>query len=84
MGLLDGAVFSAQEPDRSAGAIDRRARWGIVLESAGYMLLWIGPFWTREAAAWRVPAAALFLRRVRCSPGLPCAPWGDNGGSMRD
>jgi protein-S-isoprenylcysteine O-methyltransferase Ste14 len=34
--------------------LDRRARWGIVLEGVGYSLLWQNRFWERSLDEWRV------------------------------
>ena len=31
--------------------VDRRARWGMLLELVAYSLLWQGSFWTRSAQA---------------------------------
>jgi len=41
--------------------IDRRARWGIVLQAVGYSLLWQNPFWERSPGAGRVAASVVFL-----------------------
>ncbi|HXF27020.1 MAG TPA: isoprenylcysteine carboxylmethyltransferase family protein [Bryobacteraceae bacterium] len=46
---------------KSAAAIDRRARWGVVLEAIGYSLLWQGEFWARAPAEWRVAVSILFF-----------------------
>lgn len=40
---------------------DRRARWGLLLECAGYTLLWQGSFWTRSPALWQTALATAFL-----------------------
>jgi protein-S-isoprenylcysteine O-methyltransferase Ste14 len=37
--------------------VDRRARWGFVLQAAGYFLCWVSPFWNRPPEPWRVAAA---------------------------
>jgi protein-S-isoprenylcysteine O-methyltransferase Ste14 len=42
-------------------SIDRRARWGMLLQCAGYALLWQGPFWTRSPERWQVILAVLLL-----------------------
>lgn len=41
--------------------IDRRARWGLVLECIGYAVLWQGRFWERERTAWQVGLAIVSL-----------------------
>jgi protein-S-isoprenylcysteine O-methyltransferase Ste14 len=38
----------------TATKIDRRARWGLVLQAAAYSLLWWGNFWVRTSAPWRM------------------------------
>ncbi len=45
----------------SALTVDKRARWGLVLEFIAYTLLWQGSFWLRRVETWRMAAAALFL-----------------------
>jgi protein-S-isoprenylcysteine O-methyltransferase Ste14 len=45
----------------SAQKIDRRARWGILLEAAGYSLVWQTQFWTRTMTPWRLGAGVVFL-----------------------
>jgi protein-S-isoprenylcysteine O-methyltransferase Ste14 len=45
----------------AAEQIDRRARWGILLEFGSYALIWQGPFWTRSPRAWQVVLAILLL-----------------------
>jgi protein-S-isoprenylcysteine O-methyltransferase Ste14 len=37
----------------TAAALDRRARWGIVLEGIAYSLLWQNKFWLRSPPYWR-------------------------------
>ena len=44
-----------------AGAVDRRARWGIMLEGVAYALLWQGKFWERPPAAWRLATSLAFF-----------------------
>jgi protein-S-isoprenylcysteine O-methyltransferase Ste14 len=41
--------------------MDRRARWGLMLQGAGYTVLWQGRFWERELTAWQLGFAILFL-----------------------
>lgn len=51
------AGWKAKTPERR----DRRARWGILLEVAGYLLLWPGAFWTRSPEPWRMACSILFF-----------------------
>jgi len=37
-----------------AQRLDRRARWGILLEAIAFSLLWQGRFWERSPEPWRV------------------------------
>jgi len=43
-----------------AQRIDKRARWGIVIQAVGYTLLLQGKFWQRSPQAWQT-ALAIFL-----------------------
>lgn len=53
--LLWAAAFPFfRSGQRGTVSVDRRARWGVVLECAGYSLLWQGSFWLRSPAAWQV------------------------------
>jgi protein-S-isoprenylcysteine O-methyltransferase Ste14 len=45
----------------SAQNIDRRARWGILLEAIAYSILWQNAFWTRNPSAWRLGLGVVFL-----------------------
>jgi protein-S-isoprenylcysteine O-methyltransferase Ste14 len=41
---------------------DRRARWGLLLESIAYAILWQNNFWERPSTLWRVVfSIALFV-----------------------
>jgi protein-S-isoprenylcysteine O-methyltransferase Ste14 len=40
---------------------DPRARWGILIQSAAYALIWQGNFWTRSPAPWRLILSAPLL-----------------------
>jgi protein-S-isoprenylcysteine O-methyltransferase Ste14 len=46
---------------RPAATLDRRARWGMLIQAVSYALLWHNDFWTRAPAGWRVGFSALFL-----------------------
>lgn len=41
--------------------LDKRARWGVILECLGYSLLWQGSFWLRTPASWRLAASITFF-----------------------
>jgi protein-S-isoprenylcysteine O-methyltransferase Ste14 len=57
------APFLALNRDSGAAqGLDRRARWGIILEVLSYSLLWQGNFWARKPGLWRIGVSiALFL-----------------------
>ena len=40
---------------------DHRARWGLLLQSIAYVLLWQGHFWSRSPEAWQTALSVLFL-----------------------
>ena len=47
--------------------MDRRARWGIVLQATGYWLLWQTRFWERPTDSWRMlVSVCFFASRVFC------------------
>jgi protein-S-isoprenylcysteine O-methyltransferase Ste14 len=41
--------------------LDRRARWGIVLEGLAYSLLWQSKFWERPPESWRMALSVFFF-----------------------
>ncbi len=41
--------------------IDKRARWGLLLEAVAYSLLWQGSFWLRSPGIWRVAVSVAFF-----------------------
>src|SRR5215471_1421622 len=45
----------------SANTVDRRSRWGVLLQLAAYTLLWQGHFWTRELSTWRLAACVVLF-----------------------
>lgn len=45
----------------AAVQVDRRARWGILLEGFAYGLVWFGDFWKRPTSDARVAGAALLF-----------------------
>ena len=51
----------AQRNREHAQQVDRRARWGILLEVIAYSLLWQNRFWERPLPLWRLGLSVLFL-----------------------
>jgi protein-S-isoprenylcysteine O-methyltransferase Ste14 len=49
--------WSTQTPARK----DSRARWGLVLETIAYLLLFANQFWTLSPAPWRIVCSVVFL-----------------------
>jgi len=47
----------AETPEK----LDRRARWGLLLEGLAYALLWQNKFWARSTEDWRTAFAVFFL-----------------------
>ena len=50
-------VIRTSKPEK----VDRRARWGVMIQGLGYAVIWYGPFWFRTPEAWEVAAGALFF-----------------------
>ena len=48
---------NTQTPER----VDRRARWGVMLELLAYSLLWQNRFWTRPPEGWRNLLSVFFF-----------------------
>jgi protein-S-isoprenylcysteine O-methyltransferase Ste14 len=44
---------SAHQGTGPARVVNRRSRWGVLLQLAAYTLLWQGHFWVRSLPAWR-------------------------------
>jgi protein-S-isoprenylcysteine O-methyltransferase Ste14 len=45
----------------AASTVDKRSRWGVLLQLAAFTLLWQGHFWTRQLPPWRLAVCiALF------------------------
>src|SRR5713226_2017262 len=44
---------SAHQKTGAASTVDRRSRWGVLLELVAYSLLWQGHFWMRVLPLWR-------------------------------
>ncbi len=45
----------------ASSTVDRRARWGVLLQLAAYSLLWQGHFWMRPLPVWRTLACILLF-----------------------
>jgi protein-S-isoprenylcysteine O-methyltransferase Ste14 len=45
----------------AATIVDRRSRWGVLLQLVAYCLLWQGHFWTRPLSPWRTCLAVLLF-----------------------
>ncbi len=41
--------------------VDRRARWGILLQFVAFSLVWQGSFWTRSPHAWQLAISFLLI-----------------------
>ena len=66
--------------NRAPGAkLDRRARWGVLLEALAYSMLWWGNFWTRSPQPWRVAISVIFFLLAGFYPGPAPEPWAANG-----
>jgi len=53
--------FLIRRNGTKAERVDRRARWGIVLEGLAYALLWQTRFWERSPEAWRLRLSTVFF-----------------------
>ncbi len=51
---------AAHQGTAPAKIVNRRSRWGVLLQLVGFSLLWQGRFWERSLPAWR-PAASIVL-----------------------
>jgi protein-S-isoprenylcysteine O-methyltransferase Ste14 len=50
-----------QKKTSTAAKVDRRARWGMLIQGIAYALLWQGAFWVATPAAWRVALSLVFF-----------------------
>ncbi|HUL16261.1 MAG TPA: isoprenylcysteine carboxylmethyltransferase family protein [Terriglobales bacterium] len=51
----------AGKPKARAAQVDRNARWGMLLQAAGYAVVWQGSFWMRALPEWRLAISAALL-----------------------
>jgi protein-S-isoprenylcysteine O-methyltransferase Ste14 len=45
----------------TAKQVDRRARWGIILEAVAFSVLWQGRFWERSPLPWQIGLSVVLL-----------------------
>ena len=62
-GLLIWSIpfFAASRNKEAAGQLDRRARWGILIEAVAYSVVWQARFWERPLPPWRTALSILFF-----------------------
>lgn len=53
-------VLAKRHPELTS-QIDKRARWGILLEMFSFAALWQGKFWEQTMPEWRVVCSILFF-----------------------
>lgn len=53
--------FLIKRSTAAPARLDRRARWGIVLEGVAYSLLWQNRFWTRSPEVWQTALSVLLF-----------------------
>jgi protein-S-isoprenylcysteine O-methyltransferase Ste14 len=53
--------FFGRSKGQTLVKIDRRARWGVLLQCLAYSLLWQGHFWEKPPSWWRVAASCCFF-----------------------
>ena len=51
----------AKRGSGSLVAVDRRSRWGLLLEVIGIVMMLQSPFWTATKISWRTVASAIFF-----------------------
>jgi len=53
--------FRLKQVSGRAEKLDRRARWGILLEALAFALVWQRRFWRESPGAWRIGLSMVFL-----------------------
>ncbi|MGC1382948.1 MAG: isoprenylcysteine carboxylmethyltransferase family protein [Candidatus Acidiferrales bacterium] len=53
-------ILAKRHPELTS-QIDKRARWGILLEMFSFAVLWQGRFWEHAAPEWRAVCSVLFF-----------------------
>jgi protein-S-isoprenylcysteine O-methyltransferase Ste14 len=51
----------ARRREEPAKQVDRRARWGMVLQGIAYAILWQNLFWTRSPQLWQLAISFIFF-----------------------
>jgi protein-S-isoprenylcysteine O-methyltransferase Ste14 len=51
----------ARRGGEAAKQLDRRARWGILLQACAYAILWQNAFWTRSPQLWQIAVSFVFF-----------------------
>jgi protein-S-isoprenylcysteine O-methyltransferase Ste14 len=51
----------AHQKTAGASVVNRRSRWGILLQFLAFTLLWQGHFWLRSLPLWRTAASVLLF-----------------------
>lgn len=65
--ILSGVVVwfypfvSAHKRTSPAKTVDRRSRWGVLLQFAAFGLLWQGHFWERSLLSWRLVLSVILF-----------------------
>ncbi|HKW17167.1 MAG TPA: isoprenylcysteine carboxylmethyltransferase family protein [Terriglobales bacterium] len=52
---------SAHKGTSAAKTVDRRSRWGVLLQFAAFTLIWQGHFWQRSLPAWRLALSVILF-----------------------
>ena len=52
---------AAHQATGPANVVNRRSRWGMLLQFLAYALLWQGHFWTRSLPSWRIAVSILLF-----------------------
>lgn len=53
--------FRVQKQKQAAEKIDPAARWGVLIEGAGFFLIWMNPWMAAHPPIWRFVLAIVFL-----------------------
>jgi protein-S-isoprenylcysteine O-methyltransferase Ste14 len=53
--------FVFRPANRSSAKVDSRARWGMLVQSVAYWIVFAGPFWKTPPQPWRVAASTVFF-----------------------
>lgn len=53
--------FILAKGSKTPAKLDRRARWGILIQALSFSLLWQGHFWERRPEPWKIAASVLLF-----------------------